>query len=128
MRGRVLREAHITRTMVRERRGTIFVFGDNLRREGLGGQAAEMRHEPNTVGIATKVRPDTRPDAYFKDSDWNYAGVQITIEAAFIALRMYLNAGYDVVIPADGIGTGRADLARRAPRILREIEERIAAL
>lgn len=126
MRGRVLREEHITRAIVHERRGTIFVFGDNLRREGLGGQAAEMRHEPNTVGIATKARPDTRPSAYFKDSDWDYTGVRITIEAAFVALRMYLDAGCDVVIPADG--AGRADLVHRAPRILREIEERIAKL
>jgi redox-sensitive bicupin YhaK (pirin superfamily) len=30
----------------------LFVFGDNLRRTGFGGQAAEMRGEPNAVGIA----------------------------------------------------------------------------
>ena len=32
----------------------IYVFGDNLLRKGLGGQAKEMRGEPNTLGIVSK--------------------------------------------------------------------------
>ncbi len=128
-RGRILREPHITRAMVRAGRGKrVFAFGDNLAREGMGGQAREMRGEPNAIGVPTKYKPTTVPNAYFKDSDWEYDGVRIAIESAFVALRMYLDAGYDVVIPADGLGTGRAQLRARAPRILREIEERIEGL
>ena len=127
--GRVLRELHITRKMVRERRGSaVFIFGDNIARVGFGGQAAEMRGEPNTVGVPTKWGPASIEIAYFKDDDWDYPGVRIAIEAAFVAIRMYLDAGYDVVIPADGLGTGRAQLRERAPRIAREIDERIEEL
>ncbi len=128
-RGRVLREPYIIRAMVRAGRSKrIFVFGDNIARTGYGGQAAEMRGEANTIGIPTKWTSTREDAAYFKDSDWDYPGVRIAIESAFVALRMYLDAGYDVVIPVEGLGTGRADLARRAPRILCEIEERIEGL
>ena len=44
----------ITREFVRNHPDFIFVFGDNLAKKGLGGQAREMRGEPNAVGIATK--------------------------------------------------------------------------
>lgn len=127
-RGKVLREKFITRKMVQERRTTIFVFGDNLCRTGLGGQAKEIRGEPNTVGIPTKRRPETGPRAYFEDSDWDYPGVRILIESAFSMLELFLQAGFDVVLPEDGVGTGRAELTKRAPRIMSEIEKRIAAL
>jgi len=47
-------EKHITRQMLRAEPGTLWVFGDNLQRKGLGGQAKEMRGEPNAIGIPTK--------------------------------------------------------------------------
>ena len=34
-----------------------YLFGDNLRRVGMGGQAKSMRGEPNAIGIATKNGP-----------------------------------------------------------------------
>lgn len=129
MTGRVLRPAFVTRRMVRENRARrVYMFGDNMAREGRGGQAAEMRGEPNTIGVPTKWRPDRHPSAYFTDDDWNYDGVRITIQAAFAAAEMFLEAGFDVVIPADGLGTGRARLGETAPVILSEINRLIDRL
>jgi hypothetical protein len=44
----------------------IYLFGDNLERVGLGGQAAVMRYKPNTIGIATKKAPGSWESDYFK--------------------------------------------------------------
>jgi hypothetical protein len=127
-RGKVLRLKHITREMVQASRETVWVFGDNMARTGYGGQAAAMRDEPNAIGVPTKWAPNNRPTAYFTDEDWLNDKVSLAIHYAFRAMRVALDDSRDVVIPADGLGTGLADLPRRAPRIYREIEERIAAL
>lgn len=111
----------ITRSMLRERPGTLFVFGDNLMRKGYGGQAKEMRGMPNAVGIPTKRMPGTREIDYFTDGDLEIA--RGPIRNAFSALKAHLAAGGDVVWPEDGIGTGLAQLPTRAPAIWRLIEE-----
>lgn len=41
--GKVLRVKFITRQMVESAPNTIFVFGDNMLRVGMGGQAGAMR-------------------------------------------------------------------------------------
>ncbi len=65
----IIREPRITRQMVREHPDRLFVFGDNLARVGYGGQAREMRDEPNAVGIPTKKLPTMTEGAFFSDAD-----------------------------------------------------------
>jgi len=108
-------EMFITRHMVRTDRNTLFVFGDNMRGIGRGGQAGAMRGEPNTVGIPTKWSPYTTPNAYFTDRDFDV--VSPVIRGRFQLLIDHIDAGSDVVWPAHGVGTGRAELQGRAPRI-----------
>lgn len=128
MKGRIVRRQRITRAEIRADRQTLFVFGDNMERQGLGGQAAEMRGEPNALGVPTKWSPSSVPDAYFRDDDWDLIAVKYAILSAFACIQTALLVGRDVVIPADGLGTGRADLPRRAPRIYVIIEGLIARL
>lgn len=109
--------ALITRAMLRAEPQTLFVFGDNLQRRGLGGQAAEMRGEPNAVGLPTKREPSTHPWAYLRDADLPL--VQAAAAPDVARLKRHLEAGRDVVWPSAGIGTGRAELAGRAPAIAR---------
>ena len=92
-----------------------------------GGQGKEMRGEPNTIGVPTKWSPSRETAAHFTDADCSNFDVMASIRQAFDRIEMALGAGRNVVIPADGLGTGLADLPRRAPRIHRYIEERIAA-
>ena len=54
---------------VRANPDKIFVFGDNSIRQGTGGQA-QIRHEPNAVGIMTKKFPRYTPDAFLYDSEY----------------------------------------------------------
>lgn len=127
-RGRVIRERLITRSMVQAMPEALFVFGDNLERRGMGGQAGAMRGEPNAIGVPTKWKPGRTPDAYFSDADAAFSRVRKPIIQAFQYIETALASGRDVVIPADGLGTGLAQLPTRAPGIHRAIERRIANL
>lgn len=124
----VLRQKFITRSEVRSRRDCIFVFGDNMQRKGFGGQAKAMRGEPNTVGVPTKWAPETKDAAYFSDDCLLNQDVLKAINGAFDKLRFLMKDGMNVVIPLDGLGTGLADLPRRAPKLHAYIEEKIVLL
>lgn len=115
------RVKHITRDMLRAEPNTLFVFGDNMARRGLGGQAREMRGEPNAVGIPTKRAPSMLFEAFFDDSDFDR--VAPTIDAEFLRLLQHAERGGKIIWPAAGIGTGLAELSKRAPLIWRLIEE-----
>lgn len=126
--GRVIRRKRITRDLVRSDRKSVFVFGDNMEGKGYGGQAAAMRGEPNTIGVPTKWRPDRTPGAYFTDDDAKNRDVWHAIHEAFQQMRSALAEGRNVVIPADGLGTGLAELPKRAPKFHAMIEAAIASL
>lgn len=112
----------ISRSMLVNEPDTLFVFGDNLLRKGRGGQAAEMRGEPNAVGVPTKKAPSNAASAFFTDEDFDEAVK--TIESDLKQIADHLKAGGNVVWPRDGIGTGLADLPNRAPKIWEYLEER----
>ena len=127
-RGRVLRLQHITRDMVQADRNTVFCFGDNMTGRGFGGQAGAMRGEPNTIGVPTKWKPERGESAYFTDDDLWDGDVRHALRHAFHQMLLALEAGRNVVIPADGLGTGLAELPKRAPKINAAIETAIASL
>ncbi len=108
---------HITREMLRAEPEKLFVFGDNFQRKGFGGQAKEMRGEPNAIGIPTKTEPTMKDQAFLSDDmseAWGvFSGKAITTLLAFDGV---------IVWPKAGIGTGLAQLPKRAPRIWRAIE------
>ena len=107
---------HITRDMVQAERDKLFVFGDNQERLELGGQAKEMRGEPNSFGIETK-----KNSYRYCDGDlWDF-GFLIQDLAALRGLIMTGRSG-TIVWPADGIGTGLADLKTHWPEGLALIE------
>lgn len=114
-------EKRITRDMLRAAPDTLFVFGDNMIARGLGGQAKEMRGEPNAVGIPTKMLPGMGYADFFRDEDFERAKPKI--DAAFVRLFAHAAGGGKIVWPADGVGTGLAELPKRAPKIWKLIEE-----
>lgn len=108
--------SRITRKMLRAEPDTLFVFGDNFLRRGLGGQARAMRGEPNAVGIATKRKPTMKANAFFTDAD-SMAWARHSDTAL---RRLFLHPGL-IVWPTAGIGTGLAELEKRAPMIAKAI-------
>lgn len=130
---KVRKETFITREMVRDNPHEIYLFGDNVERKGFGGQAGEMRGEPNSVGIATKRRPDNSLFSYFQDSA--FAGNKVIIDQDFEELETKvhmlekeLGIEVTVVIPEAGLGTGLAKLDVMAPKTFAYLQERLESL
>ncbi len=115
----------ITRADLKANPNTLYVFGDNHVRQGFGGQAKEMRGAKNSHGIATKWKPDSRLETSFFSDDYLPVLHRILriIEDDLKVVERFLQAGGDVVIPRDGLGTGLSELPTRAPKVHKFIEE-----
>jgi hypothetical protein len=113
---------------LRRNRDVLYVFGDNIARKGLGGQAKEMRGEPNAVGVATKRFPHHDEDAYFEETPEAIDAQKAIIDQDMKPLFEHLKRGGIVIWPADGIGTGIAELKTRAPTTYNYVEEKLTAL
>lgn len=95
----------------------LFVFGDNVKRVGCGGQAC-LRDELNTIGVATKLDPAH----YFNDSSKDDFDVMRTDLAV---LTEYLFLGWTVVLPEGGLGTGLSDMPKQCPNLFKLLEAHI---
>lgn len=120
----VIYQYRIYRQDLRHNPHVLYLFGDNVQRVGMGGQAREMRGEPNAIGVATKWTPGVDPSAYVFDKD--YDRIVSIIEEDFKPLIKHVAEGNLAVFPSDGIGTGLALLTVNAPNVLDYIEERLA--
>lgn len=113
-----------------EHRTWLFVYGDNTWRRGMRGQAV-VRLYPNTVGIVTKHAPSKDDWAYFSDDAYE-SNCSIIDKDVTAMLTKYVVGRYEcLVLPADGWGTGLAELPTRAPRTyayLETIYNRLVAL
>lgn len=137
-----LRQKRIYREDLRANPNRLYIFGDNLDRQGLGGQAGEMRGEPNAFGIAT-LRHLTQSEKPLirrlpiKDNVFIHDGdpdAYTILEAEFTRLnteieRRMSDRSFDgIVYPLDGIGTGIAALDINAPILLKYINDSIDML
>ena len=120
--GRVTKVNWITEALIKSSPNKVFLFGDNLARRGLKGQASVMRGWQNCIGIPTKKYPTMHPNAFFTDDE--YQQNCWAIDEAFSRIP----EDVEVVIPEAGLGTGLAQLPSRAPRTYAYLLERLAAL
>jgi hypothetical protein len=111
----VIFQPRIYRNDLQANPDVLYVFGDNLLRQGMGGQAGEMRGEPNAIGLPTKRKPTMEDDAFLSDDD--IETVYNAIQSDLKRLVDHLADGGIVVWPLDGIGTGLAQLQQKAPEI-----------
>jgi hypothetical protein len=108
---KIEREKWLQRSMLRTNPDKLYVFGDNAKRVGLGGQAKACRGKPNAHGIATLCAPH-KP---FSESD-GHEPIAI-MERDRVALQTRTKkTGATFVWPVDGVGTGLA----RMPQKLRQ--------
>lgn len=99
--------------LVRRYRSTQFVFGDNLHRNGYGGQAI-IRDAPNARGIATKrscAEAMTGTPADFEAVIRDIRNVEAVINSGAMVLFPILKNGNS------SLGCGLADLPRIAPHL-----------
>ena len=64
----VILSKNITPKTVDSNPDKIFIFGDNCRRAGNGGQAYACRGKKNTIGLATKHSPGGAPEDFFEET------------------------------------------------------------
>lgn len=103
-----------TRDLLRAEPEARFVFGDNCRRVGYGGQAAACRDEPNAIGVATLYAPGK----FYRADD---PAALAVVAADLLDVAAALDAGCIVYAPIDGLGTGLAHLPEHAPELHRLI-------
>lgn len=104
----------IKREELQKNPGTLYIFGDNDQRKGLGGQAKEMRGEPNAMGISTKKAPNMDESAFKSDAEFEENARIITEDVDAIIAAWNTGKYNKVLVPP--IGVGLAKLAEKAPR------------
>lgn len=122
----ILYQKIVNRDDLKKNPTVLYLFGDNDKREGFGGQAAEMRGESNAVGVRTKRAPGRDNESYWYDKsfDQNCQKIDEDLNRA----RAHLRRGGIIVIPSDGIGTGFAQMERRCPRTFNVLQQSLASL
>ena len=95
--------------LVRAHPEKIYIYGDNLKAFGKGGQAV-IRDEPNAFGIPTKRYPSWDEWAFFSDQPNEIEAVKESLRSLYKVTRDKV-----IVFPEDGIGTGRAKMKEKSP-------------
>lgn len=98
-----------------------FIYGDNFKRYGRGkfaGQAI-IRDMPNVLGLAVKHEPKRDPGSYLSNDDIDLFIKELHAVHEVIAPK--LRSGATVYWPADGLGTGLAEMPRRAPLLYQKL-------
>jgi hypothetical protein len=111
--------ARYTDADVKANPNKIYVFGDNTQRTGTGGQA-QIRNNPNAMGIATKLAPSMEASAFMSDKD--LAKNKEVIDGDIAKIKA---TGKTVILPKDGLGTGLAKLKEKAPQTYEYLKQRL---
>ena len=106
----------------------VYLFGDNTNDRVTTkyvpkSTQAVIRGLDNAIGIDTKKNRGTAPSSYFTNAD--FAKFKKQVDEAIAAAKA---TGKRIVIPADGIGTGKAMLKEKAPKLFEYLQEQLDAL
>lgn len=117
-----------TREQVMKEVDKVFLFGDNTNdrvntKYIPSSTQAVIRGLNNAIGIDTKKDRGTSPTSYFTNTDFEVFKKQVdqVIEQA-------KQSGKTIVIPVDGIGTGKAMLKERAPKLFDYLQQELNKL
>jgi hypothetical protein len=116
------------RTDVAKQTGKVFLFGDNTNDRTItkhipSSTQAVIRGLPNAIGIDTKKDRGVNPSSYFTDADYNAFKKHVDN-----VIQQVKSSGKIIVIPADGIGTGKAMLKQKAPRLFGYLQQELNGL
>lgn len=117
-----------TRQDVASQTSKVFLFGDNTN-DRLNTHyvptmtQAVIRGLDNAIGIDTKKNRGTSEDSYFTDEDFDTFKAQVDE-----AIQKAIDSGKTIVIPEGGIGTGKAQLEKRAPKLFSYLQDKLSSL
>lgn len=115
-----LYEKYYTTTDVKAKPNDIFLFGDNFTDSITNYKPkytqAVIRGLPNAIGICTKNNRQTNIKSYLSDEQFD--SFKEHVDSQLQKAIDYVEAtGGTIYIPKDGIGTGKAELYKRAPKL-----------
>lgn len=120
-------QGYWTRKIVKDYPNCLFVYGDNDRGFGKGGQAI-IRGLKNTIGIPTKKYPSNREKSFYTDEEYD-KNCQKIDKAIEKIKKVFYEKGYDyLVLPKDGFGTGLSQLPKKAPDTYKYLCEAVEEL
>jgi hypothetical protein len=126
----IINKDYWTAKEAKENKTALYIFGDNLKEKGKGGQAC-IRGLSNALGIPTKKFPSMNEDSFFSDSELkqNIKHIDQSIEKIkkAIKIKQYQNIIFPPLEDREiaktqrcwfltGLGTGLAFLPSRAPK------------
>ena len=116
------------RKQVSEQTDKVFLFGDNTNdrlntKHIPTSTQAVIRGLPNAIGIDTKKGRGWSPADFFTDDDFDAFKQQVDE-----AIQKAKDSGKIIVIPADGIGTGKAMLKEKAPKLFEYLQQELSNL
>jgi len=117
-----------TRDKVAKQPDKVFLFGDNTNdrvntKYVPSSTQAVIRGLPNAIGIDTKKDRGTSNSSYFTDNDFPQFKQQVDE-----AIQKAKDSGKTIVIPEDGIGTGKAMLKEKAPKLFKYLQQELNKL
>lgn len=123
-----IHQGYWTRKEVESQTDKVFLFGDNtddrINTHYIPSRTqAVIRGLDNAIGIDTKKNRGISESSYFTDADFDIFKAQVNE-----AIQHAIDSGKIIVIPADGIGTGKAELDKRAPKLFAYLQQRLDEL
>ena len=117
-----------TREEVAKQTDKVFLFGDNtddrLNTHHIPTSTqAVIRGLDNAIGIDTKKDRGVGQSSYFTNDDFDVFKKQVDD-----AIQKAKNSGKTIVIPEGGIGTGKAQLKERAPKLFDYLQNKLDEL
>lgn len=99
---------------------SLYIFGDNDIKKGLGGQAI-IRNCKNSIGIPTKKLPNNNSNSFYTDKEYenNCNKIIKAVDKIIIKAKNY----DELTFPEDGFGTGLAKLPEKAPKTAKFLED-----
>lgn len=105
----------------------LFIYGDNDIRQGKGGQAI-IRDCKNAAGIPTKKLPSLDQKSFYTDKEYDENKEKIK-NAIKLIIKKVKKCNYKgIILPKDGLGTGLAELPKRAPKTFKYLLKKIEKL
>jgi hypothetical protein len=122
--GQIFYADKLTPELCRKHPEALFVFGDNVVKQGNDGQAC-IRGEPNAVGIPMKWTPRMSQQAFFSDDDKKAENAMLI---AFKPVIDALEEGKNVFLPTDMPGDAPFKLEEKAPRLFALLHKMLDSL
>ena len=115
------------RSQVAQDTESVYVFGDNVHDSVFfyvpRSTQACIRQLHNVIGIPTKRSRWTNDEDYFNDSDLK--SFSFLLDFAIKEIKQKMEEGKTIVFPENGIGTGKALMAEKAPSLFKHLCERL---